>query len=166
MLSKLIRLVEKLLKKLSNPLPPLAKYHFAPWAAQNELIKKRGDSCYDISYAGTTKVLKSGHIELFETGLFVELPENYEIQVRSRSGIASKNGIFVLNSPGTVDEIYRGEIKIILANFGANDFVVERGMRIAQLFFHRCDEVTLEKADQISQETDRGSKGFGSSGLH
>lgn len=166
MLSKIIRYAEKLLKKIFNPPPPLAKYHFEHWAAQNELIKTRGNSCYDISYAGVTRILKSGERGLFETGLFVELPENYELLVRPRSGTALKNGVTVLNSPGTVDEIYRGEVKIIIINHSDEDFIIERGMRIAQLFFHRCDEITLKKVDRISQETERGSKGFGSSGLH
>lgn len=159
MIDKIFRLLSKLLKKLLPP--PLAKYK-----SEFELIKMKGNSCYDVCYTGSSRVLTPGEFGLFETGLFVELPENYEIQVRSRSGLASKNGIFVLNSPGTIDEIYRGEVKIILANLGKDQFVVENGMRIAQLFFHYCDEIILQKVDQISQETERGSKGFGSTGLH
>ncbi len=86
-----------------------------------------------------------------------------EAQVRSRSGLASK-GIFVLNSPGTIDPDYTGEIKVILANFGKEFFVIEPGMRIAQLVFSRLVKVNLQLGDTKKKQSTRGSKGFGSTG--
>ena len=99
------------------------------------------------------------------TGIYVELPENVEIQVRPRSGLALKKGLTVLNTPGTVDESYRGEIKVILINLDKNPQTIEPGERIAQLVFAnvlRPDEI--EVVNEISEDTDRGTTGFGDSG--
>ena len=104
-----------------------------------------------------------GERMLIPTGLTIELPEGYEAQIRPRSGLALKHGVTVLNSPGTVDADYRGEIGVILANLGQQEFTVERGMRIAQMVIAKHATVEWEIADELS-ETERGSGGFGSTG--
>ncbi|MBP5406254.1 dUTP diphosphatase [bacterium] len=102
--------------------------------------------------------------KLVSTGIFPEIPENFEIQVRSRSGLAAKNGIFVLNSPGTVDSDYRGEIKVILANMSDKVFKVKKGDRIAQLVVAPVCQADFETVSEISA-TERSSGGFGSTGM-
>jgi dUTP pyrophosphatase len=97
------------------------------------------------------------------TGIALDLPPGLEGQVRSRSGLAAKSGLFVLNSPGTIDSDYRGEIKIILANLGKTPFVVCPGDRIAQLVFNEIPRISLSAVDTLTV-TERGSAGFGSSG--
>jgi len=97
------------------------------------------------------------------TGLSIAVPEGCEAQIRSRSGLAYNHGIFVLNSPGTIDADYRGEIRIILMNLGEADFTVSRGMRIAQMVFASYMHVSLDVVNVLS-ETHRGSGGFGSTG--
>lgn len=101
---------------------------------------------------------------LIPTGLAVALPAGYELQVRPRSGLALKNGILVANSPGTVDEDYRGEIKIILLNAGAEPFTVERGMRIAQGVLAPVTRIAWAEVETLD-ETARGQGGFGSTGV-
>lgn len=101
---------------------------------------------------------------LIKTGLFVELPIGTELQVRSRSGLAYKNGVAVLNAPGTIDSDYRGEIGVILINFGDSDFVVEDGDRIAQFVFAKYDYADLELVTEL-ESTERGEGGFGSTGV-
>lgn len=100
---------------------------------------------------------------LIKTGLFIALPAGYEAQVRPRSGLAYKNGITVLNSPGTIDADYRGEIGVILVNLSAEDFIVNDGERIAQLVFARHDQANFVEVVELS-ETARGTGGFGSTG--
>lgn len=100
---------------------------------------------------------------LIPTNLAIELEKGYECQVRSRSGLAIKNGIFALNAPGTVDSDYRGEIKVILSNFSKEPFEVKRGDRIAQLVFNRYEKAQLIEVTSL-QETERGEGGFGSTG--
>jgi len=108
-------------------------------------------------------VIESNSWKLISTGLFPETPSGYEIQVRSRSGLAAKYGVFVLNSPGTVDSDYRGEIKIILANMGSEIFKISKGDRIAQLVVSPVTKATVISVDTISN-TERGVGGFGSTG--
>ncbi|MCO6466205.1 MAG: dUTP diphosphatase [Bradyrhizobiaceae bacterium] len=103
-------------------------------------------------------------IVMVPTGLCIAVPSGFECQVRSRSGLAAKHGVFALNAPGTIDSDYRGEIQIILANFSANPFVVERGMRIAQLVIAKHERITWERVDVLT-ETNRGAGGFGSTGI-
>lgn len=101
------------------------------------------------------------------TGLFFELPENFEIQVRPRSGLAAKNGVTVLNSPGTIDADYRGEIMVILINHGDQDFVINHGDRIAQGIIATVSAkniINLARVAEISNNTERGTGGFGSTG--
>lgn len=102
--------------------------------------------------------------KMVSTGLFPEIPENFEIQVRSRSGLAAKNGVFVLNSPGTVDSDYRGEIKVILANMSDKVFEVKKGDRIAQLIVSPVQQADFSIVSEIS-ETERSAGGFGSTGI-
>ena len=108
-------------------------------------------------------VLKPLARALIPTGLFVELPAGYEMQVRPRSGLAAKYGLTVLNAPGTVDADYRGEVKVILANLSNEEFVVNDGERIAQLVVARHEQVEWEAAEVLS-DTTRGAGGFGSTG--
>lgn len=114
--------------------------------------------------AQTKIVLEPGARELVPTGLFLQLPVGYEAQVRPRSGLALKNGVTVLNSPGTIDADYRGEIGVILINHGAEPFVIERGARIAQLVVAPVTRVALQARDALA-ETERGAGGFGSTGV-
>lgn len=108
--------------------------------------------------------LKSGCIAAIDTGLYLEIPEGYEVQVRSRSGLALKNGIIVLNSPGTIDSDYRGEIKVILMNLSDKDFIIRDRDRIAQLVLSRYERAELQASDELS-DTERGCGGFGSTGV-
>jgi dUTP pyrophosphatase len=108
-------------------------------------------------------VLAAGEVNLIPTNLVVEIPEGFEIQVRPRSGLALKHGIGILNSPGTIDSDYRGEVKIIMMNFGKEDFVIKRGDRIAQLVLSKVYKADLkENSDLIG--TKRGEGGFGHTG--
>ena len=101
--------------------------------------------------------------ELIPTGVAISLPQNIEGQVRPRSGLALKYGITVLNSPGTIDSDYRGEIKVILINLGKEDFLIQNNDRIAQLVFNEVVKVSLKEVDNLDQ-TSRDEKGFGSTG--
>lgn len=109
-------------------------------------------------------VLKPLERILVKTGLFMELPQGYECQVRPRSGLALKKGITVLNSPGTIDADYRGEVGVILINLSNEDFLIEDGERIAQLVFAKYKQAKFKLVDILS-ETDRGEGGFGSTGV-
>lgn len=101
--------------------------------------------------------------KLITTGLFIEIPEGYEAQIRPRSGLALKHGITVLNSPGTIDADYRGEIGIILINLSENEYVIHDGDRIAQMIISKHEKAVLEQVETITN-TERGSGGFGHSG--
>ena len=109
-------------------------------------------------------VLKPLQRALVPTGLFVEIPAGHEIQVRPRSGLAAKKGVTVLNAPGTIDADYRGEIRVILANLSSDDFVIERGERIAQLVLARHERMEWEESGSL-EESARGAGGFGSTGV-
>ena len=109
-------------------------------------------------------VLKSLERAIVKTGLFIELPTGYEAQVRPRSGLAAKNGITVLNSPGTIDADYRGEIGVILVNLSTKDFTIENGERIAQLIIAKHERAEWIEVQELT-ETSRGEGGFGSTGV-
>ncbi len=109
-------------------------------------------------------VLKPLQRALVPTGLFVEIPAGHEIQVRPRSGLAAKKGVTVLNAPGTIDADYRGEIRVILVNLSSDDFVIERGERIAQLVLARHERMEWEESGSL-EESARGTGGFGSTGV-
>ncbi|NIO15910.1 MAG: dUTP diphosphatase [Deltaproteobacteria bacterium] len=106
-------------------------------------------------------VIKPYGRALVSTGISVAIPSGYEAQVRPRSGIAYRHGVTLLNTPGTIDSDYRGEIKVILINLGDTDFVVKRGDRIAQMIFSRYDQLPLKIVNELD-ETGRGEGGFGS----
>lgn len=108
-------------------------------------------------------VIKSLQRILVPTGLFMEIPVGYEGQVRPRSGLAIKSGITVLNSPGTIDADYRGELKVILINLSDTDFVINSGDRIAQLIIAKCEQMEVVEVESLS-ETERGAGGFGHTG--
>ena len=108
-------------------------------------------------------IIKPGERQLVPTGLAIALPEGYEAQIRPRSGLALRNGVTILNTPGTIDSDYRGEVKVILVNFSNCNFIIQRGMRIAQMVIAPVLQVSLMDVD-ILPETTRGEDGFGSTG--
>ncbi len=108
-------------------------------------------------------VLAKGEIKLVPTGLKIALPDSYEAQIRPRSGLAFKHGISLVNTPGTIDADYRGEIKIIMINFGDSDFVINRGERIAQMVINKIEQIKWIVTDTL-KETVRGAGGFGHTG--
>ena len=112
----------------------------------------------------TSVELKPMERKLIPTGIFMEIPEGYECQVRPRSGLALKKGITVLNSPGTIDPDYRGEVGVILINLSAENVVIEPAERIAQLVFAKVEQANWNVTENLS-ETSRGAGGFGSTGL-
>ena len=141
-----------LIKRLSNNIP-LPKY------------ETEGSSGMDLT-ANVDKVIEiqPGKSEIIPTGIALSIPKNYEIQIRPRSGLAAKNQISVLNTPGTIDDDYRGEIKVILINLGEKKFKIEKGLRIAQMVLCPVIKAELEEVDELN-ETKRGSGGFGSTGI-
>jgi len=141
-----------LIKRLSNNIP-LPKY------------ETEGSSGMDLT-ANVNKFIEiqPGKSEIIPTGLALSIPKNYEIQIRPRSGLAAKNQISVLNTPGTIDEDYRCEIKVILINLGEKKFKIEKGLRIAQMVLCPVIKAELEEVDELD-ETKRGSGGFGSTGI-
>ena len=126
--------------------------------------KTSGSSGMDIS-ANIDSVVKilPGKTSIIPTGFAVSIPNGYEIQIRPRSGLAAKNNLGVLNTPGTIDADYRGEIKVILINHGDKMFEVENGTRIAQMVISPVEQVELEEVENLDP-TDRGKGGFGSTG--
>lgn len=109
-------------------------------------------------------VLKPGERTLIPTGLQMAIPEGYEAQIRPRSGLAIRNGITMLNSPGTIDADYRGEVKVIAINHGQEDFVVSHGDRIAQMVIAPVTQFPVKEVNDLD-ETERGEGGFGSTGI-
>jgi len=143
----------------------------------NVLIKKLDTNSFELpkyqtegsvgmdlsAFIGADIVIKPNERELIPTGIAISLPQNIEGQVRPRSGLALKYGITVLNTPGTIDSDYRGEIKVILINHGKEDFLVKNNDRIAQIVFSEVVKVSLNEVDDLDQ-TLRDQKGFGSTG--
>ena len=123
-----------------------------------------GDAGLDICACESAR-LDPGESCMVKTGISIELPPGTEAQVRPRSGLALKHGVTVLNSPGTIDEGYRGEVGVIRINLGAVPFVVEQGMKIAQMVVAPVMTVEVEKVDDLT-DTARGTGGFGSTGTH
>ena len=109
-------------------------------------------------------LLRRGHYLMIPTGIKIALPQGYEAQVRPRSGLAAKHGITLLNSPGTIDSDFRGEIQVILINLGEKDFIIKRGMRIAQMVFAPVLQVQWQPVLQL-EETERNEGGFGHTGI-
>ena len=140
----------KVVNKGGNPLPAYATEFSAG-------LDVRADNAEPI-------VLKPLGRAMVPTGLYLEIPAGYEVQVRPRSGLAAKRGVTVLNSPGTIDADYRGEVRVILVNLGAEDFVIERGERIAQLVLARHEVIEWEETSELA-DSERGAGGFGSTGV-
>jgi dUTP pyrophosphatase len=134
---------------------PLPRYESAGAAGLDLLAANAADAPIQIAPSGRA---------LIPTGLVIQLPVGYEAQVRPRSGLALKHGVTVLNAPGTVDADYRGEVQVLLVNFGTEPFAVTRGMRIAQMVVAPVTTVTLVPADAVD-ETGRAGAGFGSTGV-
>ena len=109
-------------------------------------------------------VISPGEIKLIPTGIFMEIPSGYECQVRPRSGLALKKGITVLNTPGTIDADYRGEVGVILINHSKNSTTISNGDRIAQLVFNKFEQIEWSNVEELN-ETNRGTGGFGSTGV-
>lgn len=125
----------------------------------------KGSAGVDLqAYVEEPVILKPMERALVPTGLFIELPEGYEAQVRARSGLAIKHGISLVNGIGTIDSDYRGEIKVILINLGDKDFVINSGDRIAQMVFIKHEQADFEIVVELN-ETERGSGGFGHTGV-
>jgi dUTP pyrophosphatase len=142
---------------------------------QTKVINKSNNALPDFSTIHSAGVdlrafldqpLVIGSLEriLVPTGLFMEIPEGYEVQIRPRSGLAIKHGIGVLNSPGTIDADYRGEVKVILINMSADSFVVNNGDRICQMVLNKYERFEWNNVEVLS-ETERGSGGFGHTGI-
>lgn len=142
------------IKRLSDSFSDIPLPHFAT----------EGSAGMDIRAAVNSPiVIQPGSIELIPTNLSIEIPIGFEIQIRPRSGLAAKHGIGLLNSPGTIDSDYRGEIKVILFNFGKEPFKIERGERIAQMIVSKVYHVKIEEVNSLA-ETSRGEGGFGHTG--
>jgi len=109
-------------------------------------------------------VLSPGERKLIPTGLYIALPEGYEAQIRPRSGLAIKHGISLVNSPGTIDADYRGEIKVIMINHGKENFIINDGDRICQMVIQKVEQAQWQEVESL-EETDRGEGGFGHSGI-
>lgn len=139
----------KIINKSNNPIP---KYETSLSAGMDLRAYLKGSI-----------TLHPGERKLIKTGLYIELPEGCEAQVRPRSGLAFKNGITVLNSPGTIDADYRGDVGVILINHSNENFIVKSGDRIAQLVISKFERVEWESTEKINS-TQRGSSGFGSTG--
>jgi len=141
------------IKKLPNGLDlPLPKY------------ETKGSAGMDLLAAIDENItIKPGEIKLVKTGISIALEEGFEAQVRPRSGLALKNGVTVLNTPGTIDSDYRGEVCVILINHSQVDFVITRGMRIAQMVIAKYEQAKIKEVLDLD-ETIRGSGGFGSTG--
>lgn len=117
---------------------------------------------------GSESAYKGNNVAIIPTGLYFELPETLELQVRPRSGLAAKHAVTVLNSPGTIDSDYRGEVKVILINHGKDNFEINNGDRIAQGVIAVVSNeqfIRFEKVDELNDNTERGDKGFGSTGV-
>jgi len=123
-----------------------------------------GSSGMDLAASIENEIeIAPGKTLIIPTGLAVSIPKNFEIQIRPRSGLAAKNQISVLNTPGTIDADYRGELKVILINLGKEKFKIEKGLRIAQMVLCPVIRATLKEVDTL-EETERGAGGFGSTG--
>jgi dUTP pyrophosphatase len=144
-------MTEILIKRLSKNIP-LPKY------------ETDGSSGMDLTANIEDKIIiEPGKSALLPTGIFLSIPKNFEIQIRPRSGLAAKHQISVLNTPGTIDADYRGELKVILINLGQNTFIIEKGLRIAQMVLCPIAKATFKEVE-ILEKTERGSGGFGSTG--
>jgi len=123
-----------------------------------------GDAGVDL-YSTEDYLLKPGGRVLVSTGIKVAIPKGYEAQIRPKSGLALKHGLSIVNTPGTIDSGYRGEIQIIIINLGQENYKIEAGKKVAQMVIKKVEEAVFEEADSLD-ETSRNEGGFGSTGLH
>ena len=154
------------INKSSNELPKYAHKGDAGFdlRANVEEIKNDNYLFNAIKFNDTTIILNPGGRVLIPTGLYMAIPEGYELQIRPRSGLALKYGITVVNTPGTIDAVYRGNIGVILKNDGTEPFIIEQGDRIAQGVLNKIEEANLIEVDSLD-ETDRSDSGYGKSGV-
>ncbi len=154
------------INKSSNELPKYAHKGDAGFdlRANVEEIKNDNYLFNAIRFNATTIILNPGGRVLIPTGLYMAIPEGYELQIRPRSGLALKHGITVVNTPGTIDAVYRGNIGVILKNDGTEPFIIEQGDRIAQGVLNKVEEANLIEVDSLD-ETDRSDSGYGKSGV-
>lgn len=154
------------INKSSNELPKYAHKGDAGFdlRANVEEIKNDNYLFNAIRFNATTIILNPGGRVLIPTGLYMAIPEGYELQIRPRSGLALKHGITVVNTPGTIDAVYRGNIGVILKNDGIEPFIIEQGDRIAQGVLNKVEEANLIEVDSLD-ETDRSDSGYGKSGI-
>ena len=154
------------INKSSNELPKYAHKGDAGFdlRANVEEIKNDNYLFNAIKFNATTIILNPGGRVLIPTGLYMAIPEGYELQIRPRSGLALKYGITVVNTPGTIDAVYRGNIGVILKNDGIEPFIIEQGDRIAQGVLNKVEEANLIEVDSLD-ETDRSDSGYGKSGV-
>ena len=154
------------INKSSNELPKYAHKGDAGFdlRANVEEIKNDNYLFNAIRFNTTTIILNPGGRVLIPTGLYMAIPEGYELQIRPRSGLALNHGITVVNTPGTIDAIYRGNIGVILKNDGTEPFIIEQGDRIAQGVLNKVEEANLIETDSLD-ETDRSDSGYGKSGV-
>ena len=154
------------INKSSNELPKYAHKGDAglDLRANVEEIKNSNYFFNAIKLNDTTIILNPGGRVLIPTGLYMAIPEGYEFQIRPRSGLALNHGITVLNTPGTIDATYRGNIGVILKNDGTEPFIIEQGDRIAQGVLNKVEEANLIETDSLD-ETDRSDSGYGKSGV-
>lgn len=145
---------------------PVVRFHRLPHGKGLPLpaYATAGAAGMDLSSATNAEVVLPGSWAVIATGFSVEIPPGYEGQIRPRSGLAAKHGITVLNSPGTIDADFRGELKVVLVNHGTQSFILNRGDRIAQLVIAPVSRLRIEETEEPLSETDRGSGGFGSTG--
>lgn len=155
----------KIVNKSGNKLPEYAKPGDAGMdlraSLNNEWMKENGLDPMLFNYV----VLEPGEWKVIPTDMYIQLPSGYEAQVRSRSGLAAKKGIFVMNSPGTVDEGYRGNIQIILFNGSKEQFVINEGDRIAQVVFNKYEKAIFKQVDELD-DSERGEGGIGHTGVN
>ncbi len=143
----------------------MPKVHVLNENKQLPEYKTSGAAAMDI-YCNGGVYLAPMQVEIVDTGLFIEVPEGYEVQIRPRSGLACE-GITVLNSPGTIDSDYRGEVKVIMMNFGRHPYIFQSGDRIAQMVLSKVEQIEWEEVQHIEEltTTERGTHGFGSTGV-
>ena len=154
------------INKSSNELPKYAHKGDAGFDLRANVEEIENDNYLfnAIRFNTTTIILNPGGRVLIPTGLYMAIPEGYELQIRPRSGLALKYGITVVNTPGTIDAVYRGNIGVILKNDGTEPFIIEQGDRIAQGVLNKVEEANLIETDSLD-ETDRSDSGYGKSGV-
>ena len=154
------------INKSSNELPKYAHKGDAGFDLRANVEEIENDNYLfnAIKFNATTIILNPGGRVLIPTGLYMAIPEGYELQIRPRSGLALKYGITVVNTPGTIDAVYRGNIGVILKNDGTEPFIIEQGDRIAQGVLNKVEEANLIETDSLD-ETDRSDSGYGKSGV-